>query len=355
MPYVWDEAWGAERASNYSNCSLDYDSTTYKILAGLRAGVGLFSALCCLAVIAIVILLKKYKLFSQRLILNIAVAAFVHSLSYTTARVNYYTVRKIQDPYCNFGGLFNDYAATVELISICFVAINIFSVGFCRRNISRVEILCYVVTYGLPSLWLWVPVWLGAYGTSGGWCELRTHNESCERFQEGRYIQFGIWYGPLYLSSIAIIAMLVSVPIKVSCSTGNLKKRHDPVSKAARTLIYNEIRPLIIYPVIYLLLNTFSFISHVYNALHPDQPSMILEFLHVLTSPLRGAFIAVAFAWNRDTWRRLRAGEWRQWCCCRREKEISEEEIKTTTSSEDKCSINISEHAPFLQHKQQQQ
>ena len=114
---------------NYSNCSLRYDSTNFKILAGLRAGVGFISALCCIAVIIIIFLLKKHKLFSQRLILNIAVAALIHSLSYTTARVNFYTVRQIEDPYCYFGGLFNDYAATVELISIWFIAINIFFVG----------------------------------------------------------------------------------------------------------------------------------------------------------------------------------------------------------------------------------
>ena len=301
-----------------TNCSQFYDSTTYKILAGLRAGVGLFSALCCLAVIAIVILLKKYKLFSQRLILNIAVAAFVHSLSYTTARVNYYTVRKIQDPYCNFGGLFNDYAATVELISICFVAINIFSVGFCRKNISRVEILCYVVTYGLPSLWLWVPVWLGAYGTSDAVCAIRSLNETCHLYRKGTYIQFGIWYIPLYTSSAIIIAMLIAVLVKIYCTTSCRRKHRNPLAKATKVLLYREIRPLVVYPIIYLLLNTFALISQVYDALcthceyHLQPVSTAFDFLHAVSSPLRGAFIAMAFACSRDTWRRVRAREWMQ-------------------------------------------
>lgn len=99
-----------ENSSN-SNCTLQYDSTNYKVLAGLRAAVGMLSFFCSFAVIFVIILFKKYKFFSQRLILNIVVSAMIHSFSYTTARVNYYSVREIDDPYCYFGGILNHYSA----------------------------------------------------------------------------------------------------------------------------------------------------------------------------------------------------------------------------------------------------
>ncbi len=332
--------------SNFSNCSLLYDSTNYKVLAGLRAGVGLVSALCCIAVITIIILLKKYKLFSQRLILNIAVAALIHSLSYTTARVNYYTVRPIEDPYCYFGGLFNHYTAAVELISIWFAAINIFSVGFCRKNISRCEGVYYVLTYSLPSLWFWVPVWLEAYGTAGGWCGLRTLNEDCKDFPHSRYIEFGVWYIPLYVSTAVIVAMLIAVPLRMCCSLRHWGKHHDPVKQAAKNLICIEIRPLIVYPIIYLLLNTFSFVSQIYNAIHPRDPSVVLPYLRVLSSPLRGAFIALVFALDRDTWRRLRAGQWRRRWKARDERSVDMVESTTLYSSkeEDKLTSKYNDY-----------
>ena len=329
------------------NCTEKYDTTNYKILAGLRAGVGFVSALCCITVICIIILLKKYKVFSQRLILNIAVAALIHSLSYTTARVNYYTVRSIEDKYCNFGGLFNIYGATVELISIWFAAVNIFSVGVCRRNISRCEYLYYIMTYTLPMLWVWIPVWRRAFGTNGGWCDLRSFDDNCTKIKEGSYIGFGMWFIPLYALSIIIVAMLVAVPIRVFYGMQSRDRRHNPVAKAAMAVVCSEIRPLIMYPIIYMLLNTFSLANYIYIAVDPGNPSIVLSYLHVFSSTLRGAFIALVFACNRDTWRRLRA---RKRQMQYGDKEPSVKEIDTTTLYNDReYSINYGEQDPLLQ------
>lgn len=287
------------------NCTLRFDSTNFKILAGLRASVGFVSFLCCAAVIFVIVLFKKYSFFSQRLILNIAVAAMVHSLSYTTARVNYYTVREIDDPYCYFGGIFNHYTAAVELISIWFTTINIFSVGIFRRNISKFEPAYYVTTYTLPLLWFWVPVWLKAYGTTGGWCGIKILDVDCQPFRPSAYIQFGIWFIPLYVSTAVILLMLVAVAIKFVRSLHRWHGRFDPVADAAKQALKNEISPLIIYPILYLLLNTFSFVSQIHRALNPNTRSVVLPYLRVLTSPFRGAFIAVVFALDKDTRTRL--------------------------------------------------
>lgn len=297
-----------------SNCSLRYDSTNFKIIAGLRAAVGFVSFLCCAGVIVIIVLFKKYSFFSQRLILNIAVAAMVHSLSYTTARVNYYTVREIDDPYCYFGGLFNHYTAAVELISIWFTTINIFSVGMFRRNISKFEPAYYVTTYALPLLWFWVPIWLGAYGTSGGWCGIKRLDADCRPFGPNTYIQFGIWFVPLYISTAVIIIMLIAVAVKFLRNIRQWHGRFDPLAEAAKQALKNEIRPLIIYPILYLLLNTFSFVSQIYRALYPKSPSTVLPYLRVLTSPLRGAFIALVFALDKDTRARLNPAQCKTAC-----------------------------------------
>jgi hypothetical protein len=291
------------------NCTLLYDSTEYKILAGLRASAGFLSFLCCAAVVLVIVLFKKYSFFAQRLILNIAVAAMIHSLSYTTARVNYYTVREIDDPYCYFGGVFNHYTSAVELISIWFTTVNIFSVGMFRRNIAKFEPVYYVATYALPLLWFWIPIWLKAYGTSGGWCGIKSLDANCEPFHSDTFIQFGIWFAPLYISTFVIIVMLVAVAVKLAW---NIHKWRGPVADAAKQALKNEIRPLIIYPVLYLLLNTFSLIGQIYHAINPMSSSAVLYYLRVLTSPFRGAFIAVVFALDKDTRARLHPFHWKK-------------------------------------------
>lgn len=320
-PMDWSEvelelelSGSGDSMDGFSNCTLRYDSTNFKILAGLRASVGFLSFLCCAAVIFIIILFKKYSFFAQRLILNIAVAAMVHSLSYTSARVNYYTVREIDDPYCYFGGVFNHYTAAVELISIWFTTINIFSVGMFQRNISKFEPVYYVATYALPLLWFWVPIWLRAYGTAGGWCGIKRRDADCQSFQKGYYIQFGIWFIPLYISTAIIILLLVAVALKFLRNIRQWRGQYNPVADAAKQTLKNEIRPLIIYPILYLLLNTFSFVSQIYRALNPDSPSTVLPYLRVLTSPLRGAFIAVVFALDKDTRAKLHIAHFKSAC-----------------------------------------
>lgn len=300
---------------NVSNCSVAerFDSTTFKVLAGLRASVGFISFLCCLVVVFVIIFFKKYKHFSQRLVLNVAIAALIHSFSYTTARVNYYTVREIDDPYCYFGGMFNHYTAAVELISIWFTTINIFSVGMFGKNISKFEPVYYLVTYLLPSLWFWVPVFLRAYGTTGGWCGIKSFNADCTRFSHSTAIQFGIWFIPLYISTFIIIIALVSVAIKILYSIHRWKGTYDPVKQATKQALKKEVSSLVWYPIIYLFLNMFSFISQIYRAINGSS-SLTLSFLRVFTSPFRGAFIAVAFTLASDTRRRCTPAQCRAAC-----------------------------------------
>ena len=323
--------------SNYSNCSLQYDSVNYKVLAGLRAFAGFISFLCCLLVVVMIVLYKKYKFFSQRLILNVAIAAMIHAISYITSRVNYLTVRKIDDPYCYFAGLFNHYTAAMELISIWFTTINIFSLGMCGKNISRFEALWYMATYCLPLLWFWVPVWLKAYGTSGGWCGFKNFNEDCTKYLPAPYLRFGIWYIPLYTSTFFIIVAMFLVTVKIGRSIHRWKGKYNPVAQSAKEILWKEIRPLIWYPIIYLLLNVFSFASQLQQAINPDSSSVVLTYLRVLTAPFRGAFIALAFSMDRDTRKRLNAAHCRAACLeWKGKREINVLESTTLFTNEEK-------------------
>lgn len=323
------------------NCTFVFDSTRLKVLAALRASTGLFSTICCLAVVVLILLFKKYRFFSQRLILNVAVAAMIHSLSYTTARVNYYTVRPIEDPYCYFGGLFNLYMAVVELISIWFIAINIFSVGMCGKNISKFEPAYYVVTYCLPALWFWVPLWLQAFGTNGGWCEVKNVDEECRRFEMGQYLVLGLWLIPLFISTAVILLMLSVVLVKYLRVYYQHKWRGggdaDSYPQAAgRRALRNELRSLMSYPIVYFLLSIFTYINLIYRASLSDSESVsdVFNYFRVFTSPLRGAFIALAFALDRDTRNRLNCAHIKSACleCVDRSPKVYEVESTTMYS-----------------------
>ena len=320
------------------NCTLRYDSTEFKILAGLRATAGFISFLCCAAIIFVIVLYKKYNFFAQRLILNVAVAAMVHAITYTTARVNYYSVRPIEEQYCYFGGLVNHYTAAVELISIWCITINIFSVGMRGKNTAKFEPVYILVTYALPLLWFWVPVWMRAYGNAGGWCGIKSLQEDCTPYTTGFYIQFGIWYIPLYISTFIIWTLMIVVVLKTSYRQYRWKGKYDLLTIYARQAVKDELKPLIWYPFIYLLLNSFSFISQIYVATFPTNHSAVLPYLRVLSSPFRGAAIAVVFALDKSTRSRLNRAHCRaaclDWCGDRTEiRELDDTTIYGDTES----------------------
>ena len=312
------------------NCSRLYDSAEYKILAVVRASVGLLSFLACLGVVVIILAFKKYREFLQRLVLYLAIAAMVHSISYSTARVNFYTVRPISDPYCYFGGLFNHYTAAVELISIWCIMISVFIKALFNKSTKKLEVLYILATFLGPSLWFWIPLWLQSYGTSGGWCGIRFLNEDCSRYEDGTIIQFGIWYIPLYVSLSLIFIGMICVAIKAIRDVYRWHGHYDPNEKQNRKILKNEILPVVWYPIIYLFFNSFSLISQIYQAANPDTPSIFLTYLRVISSPLRGAIIALAYALDKDTRKRLAPSHLRALCRdCRGGNRIREYETLT--------------------------
>ena len=136
--------------SNNSSC-LYYNDSEFIEVAALRAGSGIFSALCCLAVIIVIVKLKRYSLPSQRFVLYLAIAATFHSVSYAFARVNYYTPRYIYDDYCYFGGFFNIYSSWVEVLALFCLTFNLFYNGVMIRIPPLSPTLLLVSTTILPG------------------------------------------------------------------------------------------------------------------------------------------------------------------------------------------------------------
>lgn len=296
-------------AATNASCFDQYNTAAYVTVAAVRASVGAFSAACCLAVIVIITLYKKYREFSQRLVLNLAITALVHSLSYTLARVNYYSDLQLLDPYCYFGGFLNQYSAWIEVLALMCIVVHLFAGGILGRPTHRLEPLFWLGTYFLPLLWCWIPFIGQSYGTSGGWCAIRTLNEQCAGYRFGQVLQFVLWYIPLYLLLFLTCIVSVAVAVKVWSDVHRWSGLYDEETRAKREKVKTEIRPLLWFPFMYLILNTFSFIDRVYNAAQPDDPHLVLTYLHVITSPFRGAFVALVYALV-DPWTRRRL-RWR--------------------------------------------
>ena len=285
-----------------NSCAVVLVDPKFIPIAALRATIGTVSAAACLFLVILVLLLKKYKYsLCQRLVLYLAVAAFFHSLSYPLARVNYYTPRELLSPYCIFGGFFNLYTSWIEVLALTCLTIGSFINGVLRKNLPRWAEIAYVaLPYALPLLWCWIPFIEHSFGNGRAWCDIRTVNPDCSPFPFGAVLRFIIWYIPLIviLLFLFVFALVIFFRVRQKLKTATKMKDWE-----IRDL--KEVRYLVLYPIIYLILNIFSFINRIDIAANGGQAELAWYYLHILTSPFRGAVIALVFTFDPDTLKRL--------------------------------------------------
>lgn len=291
-------------SSSSDNCTY-YNEERFAVVAAVRATVGTLSAVCCLLVAGMILLFRKYRCFCQRLILYLAVAAFVHSLSYPLARVNYYTPRQLHSPYCNFAGFFSHYTSWVEVLALCCLTFNVFLNAVVDKWLTRLEAVYIFLPYLLPFLWVWIPFINHSFGNGEAWCDIRPIESDCSRYLIGDIMRFVLWYVPLYILCIAMLVAALVAAYMIHRNSKLWYGIHDPFKEEKTNMLKSNVRPLIWYPVLYSILNVFSVANQVDVAIDPTNTVLVLWYLHVLTSPLRGAVIALAYALDHDTRRRL--------------------------------------------------
>jgi len=84
--------------------------------------------------------------------------------------------------------------------------------------------------------------------------------------------------------------------------------KYDPETERRKEMQLKEVRPLLWYPLIFLLLNLFPLINRLYDA--SDGPPIIaLWYLQAIFSPLQGGFIAIVYTLDKETRQRLNCAE----------------------------------------------
>ena len=303
------ELFGDYIGSNSTNETIscpDYDSTEFKVIAGLRAGLGALSALCCLAVIYVIISYKKYRFYAQRLILYLALTAFLQSILCALSRVNYYTSRPIVDPYCFFASFLHEYSCWAEVVSIVCITFNVFSIGVLQKETARLEIAYVAIIFLLPLSWSWVPFLYKAYGTAGPWCGVRTVTEDCEMFKFGQLLRLVIWTPPLYGILIISFVLTCITAYKVHRSVNRWAGKFSPDLQQRVQDMAKEVQPLLWYPAVFLVLETPSLANQIYHARYPFSQLLPLWYLEAVLGTLRGAFIASVYAFDSETRARMR-------------------------------------------------
>ena len=295
-----------ETSESDNDCEV-FDTRPYVIVALVSAGTGFISVLACLAVIGLILLYRKFYFFTQRLILYLSIAALLNSLSIVLRlqRIAYKTDNDVTKGVCIFTGFFDHVTAWSELVAICCITFNLLFNAVLHKQTEKLEKLYIALIFVFPLTFNWIPFIHLTYGKAGAWCWIRGEDDDCKRFVFGIYLRFILWYVPAYVIILILIIVYIFIIYKVHRQRHHWEGKYDPETDRQKEHMQKEVRPLLWYPLIFLVLNIFPLINRIYDSFPDKDPELTLWYLQAIFSPLQGGFIAVAYTFDKETFRRL--------------------------------------------------
>eukprot|EP00794_Sanderia_malayensis_P011281 gene11281-12461_t len=260
------------------------------ILALKRTSASL-SLIGCVFLILLIWLFQKYKVFVQRMILSLSIAALLDSISYLMGDIY------VDGKLCDSQAFLMSYFDWAVLCWVCCITFNLWVLVIKVVHTNNYEKWYHVVSWGLPLFWALLPFIGDHYGPAGVWCWIKNDSYAW---------RFGIWYVPLFILIIVMAFTNFYIVWKVYRQAGSWDGTYRQEHETDKDLYKKEVKQLLAYPIIYLCTNLCPLIFRIHNATHRDElTNYPLMILMVICGPLQGACNAIAFAMDRETLRRL--------------------------------------------------
>ena len=288
----------------------EFDDLSYKILSGFRALLGLASLICCILVIMVIILFKRYQYFVQRLVMYVCIAAAINSIAIMVQKVDYFDPNNHQsnilDRYCIFAGFFELFTSLIELISLLCITHGLYRSVIKQKPKKYFEAIYIGLSILIPSLVCCIPFFGESYGRTGPWCWIRERDEDCNPYHLGIILQFSLWYVPLVLVTMVVSCVSVATLYRVHKSIeSRWQGPYDPEVYVHRGRLKKVVKIMLAYlPILYLIVNLFSLPNAIYWAIG-DTPLIGLWALHAIFPPLRGALFALPYLFHTETRRQI--------------------------------------------------
>lgn len=272
--------------------------------------MAVFSMLCCIFIAFIIVLFKKYKFLSQRLIFYLTISTFFQSILYATT--NFYIAGKashgMHTGLCILQGywtLFFDWLTFILVLCICF---NVFWSAVSLKKTDSFEKWYIVIAITVPIVICCFPFIDNSYGPAGLWCWISSKRDGGIHVI-GATLQFVLFYGPLWVFSIMIVILLTIAVVILH----RRSQKHEGLGSVAvqqQQIWKEEIRPVFFFPIAYIMILIFPSINRLRLAAGATDISQGAEFffwfMHSITLTFHGALYALLFACDKQTLSRIR-------------------------------------------------
>ena len=264
-----------------SSCSLSNDPDRCTTIDALHKTFSSLSLVGSFLVLILILLLKEYRMVSQKMIMFMVMSAFVDSIAYLMGGIN-----TTHGPVCEAQSFLMQFFDWATLLWVTMISTNLILIVKNKQTAKYYWIYHCVVWIG-ALFFAVVPYFESAYGHAGLWCWIKREHSD---------YRFGTWFIPLLIITVAMFFTLMYVIYSVFQATkaqagatlatqNNNKKYRD------------ELKPLAFYPLVYVMFNIPTLMYRIDDASHPTKmPNYGLLVASSIFGPSVGAANAIIFA-----------------------------------------------------------
>ena len=297
---------GSGDINQTKSCAEVYDDNYLSTLIGVRCILAVFSSFFIAGMIAVVIIFKKYCVYTQRLILYLAIS----TLSYQLVTImDFYSIYAYKEKsslnYCVFIGFLTQVVIWWPILSTSVIVFDVFVKVVFLKKTDNLEKFFVAGIFLSPLITSWIPFIKKTYGPTGYYCWIRDKNiEDCSNTDFGITLRFVLFYIPIYILTGLLFIMLITSYVVIQ------KKKHtffDKKDKDHHKMMANEIKPLLYYPLIFLLSNVSSLFLTLYTLFNGNTGVEVVIFGVIVSVIYRfeGIFITLVFIFDPETRKKL--------------------------------------------------
>ena len=332
--------------THYNLTCMKFSTEVAGVVLRLKASLGGITVVVSLLAILLIIISKKYKDFTFRLVLYLMIIDILQAVAMCLALspIHISEVKHAAqvrngtgwEDFCEFTGFLLMTTMWMGNIVIIWILVHLLSLGWrlyrlqsgqnpndnvqveiaevLRDNISnsKWEIAGVVFMLTVPLLIGLTPFFIkqDMYGISGLWCWIRTITVYCGDLNNVPLIVVMVFfYAPLI---VIVFFSIISMTATIILVCYGAVRRHAPirsiVNQHQRRM--KEIMLVLAYPMLYCFVCLLLLANRIYSIARPGEPPYIpLWMTHTVADPVRIMLPAIAFLLHPFLWRDLCSSE----------------------------------------------
>jgi hypothetical protein len=282
-----------------SHCALAFTEGKCDTLFALRIVCTMLSLGGTIFIAATIVIHKTYRNFIQRMILWLTFSSFCKALPYVFTR----DAETATDACVAQGFLMSLFDMTT-LLWVVWITQSMWWALVYKKSTETWEKHYHAITWTAGLIVAIIPASQSGFGPAGVWCWITNEYQA---------MRFGLWYIPLYIILVGLIAANIYIFHTVNWRSKQWQGTYNPKIEEEKKFMKTIVSPLKWYPTIYVLTSIFPLINRIENWNNPKTDVFFLYVMHSVSTTSQGFLNALVYfamtekkTWQQCTYRGIK-------------------------------------------------